>query len=118
MRRGCWWYRDRCRRCETWRMIRGRAKARPLRKLLLDVGDEIPDVGAAIEQAVQAAYDFLARGCVRVGVDSRVPFAGGSLKLSVHVAKFLLKIFLLRFETLFKSGEIAARGFGFAKCVE
>src|SRR5271167_135602 len=57
-----------------------------LSQFLSHVDDQIANVRAAIQQFVQAAHDFLARGVVRVSVNSEIPIASSYLKLGIDFA--------------------------------
>src|SRR6266850_753198 len=93
-----------------------RQAGRPeLQQLLLNVGDQIPDVGAAIQQFVEPGHDFLA-SCGITG-QSSVPFVCCSLQLPVDLCELLLKIVPCGFEAFTQGSEIAARFLGFAKPV-
>src|SRR6266851_1283846 len=87
-----------------------------LQQFLLDVSDQISDVGAAIQQIVQLRHDLLSRG--DVALRSGVPFTRGRLQLDVNFAEALLKTFFGGFEARFQRGKIASRGFCFAKLVK
>src|SRR6266850_2073475 len=92
------------------------AKAPALHKLLLNVGDQIPDVGAAIQQFVEPGHDFFASGGITS--QSSVPFVCCGLQLPVDFGEVCLKIVPGGLEALSQRGEIAARFPGFAKLVE
>src|SRR3989449_2069023 len=64
------------------------------RQFLLHVGDEVADVGAAIEQLVHPGHYSLARGVVAAGIERGVPFAEDGFKLRVHCAELFSKAFL------------------------
>jgi len=72
----------------------------------LDVGYQISDIGATIQQFIQFRHDFLSHGGVTL--QGGVPLARGRLKLPVNFAKFLLKIFLGGFEARFQRGKVAS----------
>src|SRR6266853_4322963 len=76
---------------KTWKGL-----SPPLQKLLLNVGNQIPDIRAAIQQIVQLRHDFLSRGSF--ALQGGVPFARGSLKMGIDFAEFLLKTLLGGFE--------------------
>src|SRR5882672_5423239 len=93
-----------------------RGKSPALQKLLLNVGDQIPDVGAAIQQFVEPRHDFFAR--CRIGSKRRVPVACCGLQLPVDFDELLLKIVSSGLETYSQGGQVAARFLSFAKLVE
>src|SRR5260370_9348977 len=93
-----------------------RPYAPALHKLLLNVGDEIPDVGTAIQQFVEPRHDLFSR--CGIALQGGVPFARRRLELRVHFAELLLKTFLRGLEARFQRGKIASRGFRFAKLVQ
>src|SRR6266481_7843086 len=92
------------------------AKASALQKLLLNVGDQIPDVGAAIQQFVEPGHDFFSRR--RIGSKRSVPVACCGLQLPVDFDELLLKIVSSGLETYSQGGQVAARFLSFAKLVE
>src|SRR6266478_372173 len=92
------------------------AKAPALHKLLLNVGDQIPDVGAAIQQFVEPGHDFFSRR--RIRSKRSVPVACCGLQLPVDFDELLLKIVSSGLETYSQGGQVAARFLSFAKLVE
>src|SRR5712664_75438 len=82
------------------------AKAPALHKLLLNVGDQIPDVGAAIQQFVEPGHDFLASGGITG--QSSVPLTCRGLQLRVDFGELLLEIVPGDLKAGLQRGEIAA----------
>src|SRR6266403_119812 len=77
-------------------VISQKAKARinrlELQQFLLNVGHQIPNVRAAIQQLVQLRHDLFSRGGVTL--QGGVPFACCDLKLRIDFSEFFLKILL------------------------
>src|SRR5260370_14806810 len=84
------------------------AKAPGLQKLLLNVSDQTPDVGTAIQQVVEARHNLFTS--VGVSYNGSGPFLRGTLKLRIDFAELLLKVFLRGFEARFQRRKITSRG--------
>src|SRR5215472_17674103 len=71
-----------------------------LRQLCGDVRDQIPDVGAAIQQLIETRHDLLPRRSVPF--ERGIPFLGGDPQFTIHLTQLFLKTFLRCFEPRFE----------------
>src|ERR1700730_9215778 len=83
-RPGCWWFPDRCRQYVP-------LTARSL-SFFFHAGNQVANVGAAVEQFVQALQDRFAIGFAGVGVERGIPLLCRGFHFGVYFVEFFAEI--------------------------